>query len=59
MIETRSHDREPCHVGRGSGVQDALLPVWNVNAGFKYFKEFANQSTFQGYSVQFAFAVQF
>jgi len=27
--------------------------------GFKYFKEFANQSTFQGYSLQFAAAVKF
>jgi hypothetical protein len=38
---------------------NVMLPVWNVNAGVKYFKEFANQSTFQGYSVQFAFAVKF
>ena len=38
---------------------NVMLPVWNVNAGFKYFKEFANRSTFQGYSAQLPFAVQF
>jgi len=38
---------------------NVVLPVWKVNTGFKYFKEFANRSTFQGYSLQFTVAVKF
>jgi hypothetical protein len=30
-----------------------------VNVGFKYFKEFSNKSTFQGYSVQFSGSISF
>lgn len=30
-----------------------------VNLGFKYFKEFSNKSTFQGYSVQFSGSISF
>jgi len=30
-----------------------------ANVGFKYFKEFANRSTFQGYSVQFSGSISF
>jgi len=35
--------------------------LWNrkVNLGMKYFKEFANRSTFQGYSLQFSGSVRF
>ena len=36
-----------------------VLPVWNVSVGVKYFKEFANRSTFQGYSLQLAAALSF
>jgi hypothetical protein len=36
-----------------------VLPVRNVSVGFKYFKEFANRSTFQGYSLQLAAALNF
>jgi hypothetical protein len=36
-----------------------VLPVRNVSVGFKYFKEFANRSTFQGYSLQLAAALTF
>ena len=36
-----------------------VLPVRNVSVGFKYFKEFANRSTFQGYSLQLAAALSF
>lgn len=35
------------------------LPGPKVNLGFKYFKEFANRSTFQGYSVQVSGSVSF
>jgi len=38
---------------------NVVLPVWNVSVGVKYFKEFANRSTFQGYSLQLAAAVSF
>jgi len=30
-----------------------------VNLGFKFFEEFANRSTFQGYSLQFSGSVKF
>jgi hypothetical protein len=30
-----------------------------LSAGFKYFKEFSNRSTFQGYSIQFSGSVHF
>ncbi len=36
-----------------------VLPVQNVSVGFKYFTEFANRSTFQGYSLQLAAALNF
>jgi len=37
-----------------------VLPVpWNASVGFKYFKEFANRSTFEGYSMQLAAALKF
>jgi hypothetical protein len=36
-----------------------ILPVRNVSVGFKYFKEFANRSTFQGYSLQLAATLKF
>jgi hypothetical protein len=36
-----------------------FLPVQNVSVGFKYFEEFANRSTFQGYSLQLAAALSF
>jgi hypothetical protein len=35
------------------------LPARNVSLGLKYFKEFANRSTFQGYTLQIAGAVTF
>jgi hypothetical protein len=31
----------------------------NLTAGFKYFKEFSNRSTFEGYSVQFSASIHF
>ena len=36
-----------------------MLPKLKLSAGFKYFKEFANRSTFQGYSVQFSGSIHF
>ena len=36
-----------------------LLPARKVTLGFKYFGEFANKSTFQGYSVQITGSVSF
>ena len=36
-----------------------VLPKQKLNFGFKYFKEFANRSTFQGYSVQISGSIKF
>jgi hypothetical protein len=38
---------------------NVILPTRKVNAGFKFFKEFADKSTFQGYSVQISIAISF
>jgi hypothetical protein len=35
------------------------LPARKVSLGFKYFKEFANRSTFQGYSIQISGSIHF
>lgn len=35
------------------------LPAQKLNFGFKYFKEFANRNTFQGYSVQVSGSIKF
>jgi hypothetical protein len=40
-------------------VSNVILPARKVNAGFKFFKEFADRSTFQGYSVQISVAISF
>jgi hypothetical protein len=42
----------------GVGV-NAVLPLRKVSLGFKYFREFSNRSTFEGYSIQFSGAVSF
>jgi hypothetical protein len=41
------------------GVASNLNIMSKVNIGFKYFQEFANQSTFQGHSIQISGAVSF
>jgi hypothetical protein len=38
---------------------NVLLPARSVSLGLKYFKEFSNRSTFQGYTLQIAGAVTF
>jgi hypothetical protein len=38
---------------------NVVLPARKVSLGLKYFKEFSNRSTFQGYSLQIAAAVTF
>jgi hypothetical protein len=38
---------------------NVVLPARKVSLGLKYFKEFSNRSTFQGYSLQIAGAVTF
>jgi len=38
---------------------NVMLPARKVSLGLKYFKEFANRSTFQGYTLQIAGAVTF
>lgn len=43
-------------LGVGSNIS---VPKWRLSAGFKYFKEFSNRSTFQGYSVQLSGSVHF
>ena len=40
-------------------VSNVMLPWHKSSVGFKYFKEFANRSTFQGYSVQISGAIYF
>jgi hypothetical protein len=40
-------------------VSNVMLPWNNATVGFKYFKEFANRSTFQGYSVQISGSIYF
>ena len=40
-------------------VPNVTLPWNNASVGFKYFKEFANRSTFQGHSVQISGAIHF
>lgn len=44
--------------GLGFAVNSAF-PKRKASLGFKYFKEFANRSTFQGYSVQFSGSISF
>jgi hypothetical protein len=43
-------------IGFGSNL---MLPAHRLSIGFKYFKEFANRSTFQGYSIQFSGSIHF
>jgi hypothetical protein len=38
---------------------NSAFPKHKASVGFKYFKEFANRSTFQGYSVQFSGSISF
>ena len=38
---------------------NVLLPAQRVSLGLKYFKEFSNRSTYQGYTLQIAGAVTF
>ena len=37
----------------------SAFPKHKASLGFKYFKEFANRSTFQGYSVQLSGSISF
>ena len=38
---------------------NAALPAKNLSLGLRFFDEFANRSTFQGYSLQFSGAIRF
>jgi hypothetical protein len=38
---------------------NVMLPARKVNLGFRYFREFSNRSTFQGYSLQISGAISF
>ena len=40
-------------------VSNLTLPARKVNLGVKYFKEFSNSSTFQGYSLQISGSIKF
>jgi hypothetical protein len=42
----------------GIGV-NASIPKSNLSVGLRYFHEFANRSTFQGYSLQLSGAIRF
>ena len=35
------------------------IPKYKLNMGIRYFKEFSNRSTFEGYSLQFAGGIRF
>src|SRR5436190_1177450 len=53
----QAHDRYKVNaLGFGTNL---MFPKQKLNFGFKYFKEFANRSTFQGYSVQVSGAYKF
>jgi hypothetical protein len=47
------------HVNALGFVSNVSLPARNVGLGLKYFKEFSNRSTFQGYTLQISAAVTF
>ncbi len=38
---------------------NVVLPERKVSLGVKYFKEFSNRSTFQGYSLQISSSIKF
>jgi hypothetical protein len=38
---------------------NVMLPEWKASLGVKYFKEFSNKSTFQGYSLQISGSINF
>ena len=38
---------------------NVILPKWKTSVGLKYFKEFANRSSFQGHSLQFSGSIKF
>ena len=38
---------------------NVILPARKVGGGFKYFKEFSNRSTFQGYTLQISGLIKF
>ena len=47
------------HVNALGFVSNVSLPARTVGLGLKYFKEFSNRSTFQGYTLQISAAVTF
>jgi hypothetical protein len=47
------------HVNALGFASNVVLPARSVSLGLKYFKEFSNRSTFQGYTLQIAGAVTF
>jgi len=38
---------------------NASIPARNLSLGLRFFDEFANRSTFQGYSLQFTGSIRF
>jgi hypothetical protein len=57
ISETASMDRYAVNA-LGFAVNSAF-PKHKASVGLKYFKEFADRSTFQGYSVQFSGSISF
>jgi hypothetical protein len=47
------------HVNALGFATNVSLPARKVSLGLKYFKEFSNKSTYQGYTLQIAAAVTF
>jgi hypothetical protein len=47
------------HVNALGVASNVVLPARSVSLGLKYFKEFSNRSTYQGYTLQIAGAVTF
>jgi hypothetical protein len=56
---TPEQNAQRYHVNALGFVSNVLLPARRVSLGLKYFNEFANRATFEGYSVQISGAVAF
>ena len=56
MQESRADARRVNSLGFASNV---MLPARKASLGLKYFKEFSNRATFQGYSVQILATIKF
>jgi hypothetical protein len=56
---TSDHSAERYQVHSAGFSSSVIFPSRRVNAGIKYFKEFLNKSTYQGYSLQISTSINF